>query len=334
MKVLHVTNLYPSPANPYQGTFVAEQVEALRALGVGCEVHALEGRGLARYALGTRRLRARLATFGPDVVHAHYGWSMIPVLLAGPRCPIVLSYCGNDALPVPASDPVNRGRNALSALVNRFLAPRAAAVVVKAAVLGRHLRRTAGLRAGRLRVVPNGVDLGGFPLRPREACRIELGLDPDRRYVLTLGDPGDRSGVKRVDLARRGTPPEATFLNPYPVRRELVSTWMNAADVYLLTSACEGSPNVVKEALACGTPVVSTAVGDVPERIAGLPGCRIVAADERAIREAVGRTLAERPMDREAIRSGVRWLQKDAIARRILEVYEEVVASPRYRRRP
>jgi len=104
-----------------------------------------------------------------------------------------------------------------------------------------------------------------------------------------------------------------------------VALFMNAADVLILTSTNEGSPNVVKEALACDLPVVAVDCGDVRERLAGLPGCEVCAeASAPVLAEALVRTLGcggARP----SLRASVVPLGMAETARRIVSVYEEVL---------
>src|SRR5204862_6682914 len=105
----------------------------------------------------------------------------------------------------------------------------------------------------------------------------QLGWEPDGFHVLFATSAGDP--VKRPELARAAV---ARFEEKYgrvqlhvlsAIPNTEVPVWLNASDALLLTSRHEGSPTIVKEALACGLPVVSVAVGDIPERIEGIEGC-------------------------------------------------------------
>ncbi|MCI0818026.1 MAG: glycosyltransferase, partial [Chloroflexi bacterium] len=107
----------------------------------------------------------------------------------------------------------------------------------------------------------------------------------------------------------------------------VVPTYMNAADVLLLTSDAEGSPMVVKEAMACNVPVVSTAVGDVAEVIGGTEGCHITSQDPAEVVEKLKAALAfgRRTNGREAVKR----MELDEISRRIVAVYEEAIRECR-----
>jgi glycosyltransferase involved in cell wall biosynthesis len=177
-----------------------------------------------------------------------------------------------------------------------------------------------------VRIIPCGIDLDRFRPLDRHACCARLGWDPDRFHVLFPANAGNR--VKRPDLAEAavrvaggdGIPVELHYLRG--VANIDVPTWVNASDVLLLTSLHEGSPTVVKEALACTVPVVSVDVGDVAERIADIEGCHLCDADPhhlarglRAVHEA-GQRLRET--------GDVQALSLERIAQRLACFYEEV----------
>jgi len=108
---------------------------------------------------------------------------------------------------------------------------------------------------------------------------------------------------------------------------EQMPAFYSASDVLLLTSDWEGSPNVVKEALACDLPVVSVPVGDVEERIRGLPACSICPRDASALAVAVDAALRQQRPD--SLRPAVSELDTPKIAWRLLEIYREVVEGGR-----
>jgi glycosyltransferase involved in cell wall biosynthesis len=100
---------------------------------------------------------------------------------------------------------------------------------------------------------------------------------------------------------------------------------MSACDALLFTSMQEGSPNAVKEALACDLPVVSVEVGDVPVRLQGIEGCELC-SDERpeTIAAALERVL--RRGQRIAGRQAVQQLDENLITQQVLGVYDTALA--------
>jgi glycosyltransferase involved in cell wall biosynthesis len=332
VRVLVVTNVYPSPDRPFSGTFVHDQVESLHALGLELDVlhvrrHAA-GAGIYRGLGG--RVRDQARDTGADVVHVMYGGVMAEsVTRAVDEIPVVVSFCGTDLLGGRAGSLVTRVRERVGVLASRRAARRADAVIVKSSALRAAL--PAGLADDRVWLIPNGVDTDRFAPAPREAARSALDWPPDERIVLFPAAPNRPE--KRFELARdavaeleRTTPGVRLHMLEGVAHRD-VPTWLNAVDAVVLTSLHEGSPNVVKEALACCTPVVSVDVGDVRERIDGVPGCAVAAADPVSLASALGAALrAERDC---AGRARIEELSHPRVAAQIAGIYAGIVSSAR-----
>jgi glycosyltransferase involved in cell wall biosynthesis len=280
LRTLVVTNLFPTSAAPTTGTFVADQVASLRTAGVAVELLHVPRRegGPGVYRDLARRAVEVVERTSPDVVHVMYGGVMADVVTRTVRnVPVLVSFCGTDLLG-------GRGRGLVHGLSRRYgvvasrrAAARAAGVVVKSRNLSDAL--PASVDRSRVWIVPNGVNLERFQPRDKEECRSRLGWTTTRTNVLFPGAP--ERPEKRFELAQaciaqlRAERHDVGLKALAGVDPEAVATWLNAADVVLLTSAHEGSPNVVKEALACNVPVVSVDVGDVSERLAGIEGCAV-----------------------------------------------------------
>jgi glycosyltransferase involved in cell wall biosynthesis len=209
--------------------------------------------------------------------------------------PTVVTFHGSDLLGERLSGRVRNSLARLGVWASRRAARSASGIVV----VSRGLRDAlpTDVEHDMVRIIPCGIDLDRFRPLDRHACCARLGWDPDRFHVLFPANAGNR--VKRPDLAEAavrvaggdGIPVELHYLRG--VANIDVPTWVNASDVLLLTSLHEGSPTVVKEALACTVPVVSVDVGDVAERIADIEGCHLCDADPhhlarglRAVHEA------------------------------------------------
>jgi glycosyltransferase involved in cell wall biosynthesis len=204
MKVLVVTNMWPSAERPHWGAFVKSQADSLAALG--CENTLYEIRGYHSSldywrAMGEIPRVAREC--GADVVHAHYGLSGAAATRV--RAPLVVSFCGDDLLGRPDA----RGRLTLRSRalipVSRHAARRADAVIVKSEEMRRALGDVPGVN-----VIPNGVDLARFAPEPRAAARAALGW-PDAGHVLLFAaDPHEQrknwplAEGARAALAARG----------------------------------------------------------------------------------------------------------------------------------
>ena len=307
LRVLIVTNMYPSPSRPSYGVFVADQVGALRATGEAeVEVFDWDARRRPwRYALAA--LELALTRVDADVVHAHYGLSGAVALAAQRRAPLVLTVHGRDC-----HHPVVKRVTALAA-------SRAAAVVAVSADLAARCPFPVDA------VIPPGVDLDLFHPLPRGEVRAALGLDlGGGRLVVFPADPqrpekrfaDARVLVERVAGQRPGVELRAVFGRP----RSEMPLWLNAADAVVITSEREGYGLACAEALACNVPVLSTPVGAAPDLLTGLDGCLCAAFDAGRWAAHLDAVLAaEDP--RTAGRAVAETQGLPASARRLLQLY-------------
>jgi Glycosyl transferases group 1/Glycosyltransferase Family 4 len=307
VKVLVVTNMYPTEEEPWSGVFVAEQVEDLRTLGVDLSVFSFDGRAdWKEYPRAARSLRQRAKENGFDLVHAHYGLTGA-VALAQRHVPVVTTFWGSDTF-IP-------WQRALSFVVARLTTPLFVSDVARA-------------RLGRASaaVVPSAVDMERFHPRPRADARRLLGWEEEGLYVLL---PGPRGRVMKnaalfdaaVDALPRDLRVRPIALEGYT--RDEVALVLNAVDVTLMTSHSEGSPVAVRESLACETPVVSVRVGDVPELLRDLPGCAVCERDPKALANRVLRALdtGRSPV----LRQRAAEFARAHVARKVLDVYEQAL---------
>ncbi|MBJ7347560.1 MAG: glycosyltransferase [Thermoleophilaceae bacterium] len=309
MRVLVVTNMYPSQARPELGVFVRDQVDALcRRDDLEVELFAFPP-GKTSYPRAVFALRRLLKKRSFDVVHAHYGLTGWVAHLAGCK-PLVVTYHGTD-LRHPRVGPWSRR------LANRIAMP---------AVVSSDLSRS--LRLARLSaqpaVLPCGIDTDLFQPMPRSEARKQLGLKPDARYVLFPADPArpekrhDRVKVMLqefpnvVELTLGGVPPER------------VPLYVNAADLVLVPSDYEGFGRAVLEALACDVPVIATPTGIATEVLPQIAGCQCVEFTLGSWREQLTTTLADPDPRVEGRRVALAY-STDRCAEKVAEVYHQLV---------
>lgn len=319
-RVLVVTNLWPSEVDPGFGSFVQAQMESLRPLGVEFDVLFIQGRESRwNYARASAELRRRLKAKPFDLIHAHFGLS--GWVARSQFCvPVVVSFMGDDVLG-------HFKRNGRISIYGRFLqassfilARLVSAVIVKSREMKSKLRLASAY------VIPNGVDLNLFHPMDRVAARRTLGLDLHKKFVLFPYNPNEER--KRFDLieaavaSARESIPELEILHVRGVPGDRMPLYMNAADVLVLASLAEGSPNAVKEAMAANLPVVSVNVGDTADLIGETEGCYLVPREAQAIAARIVEVC--RRGTRTRGREWIARLSMENVATQIVEVYAQV----------
>lgn len=307
--------------------FTKAQGESLRQEGVEVHYFPVVGRGVFGYLKNVPLLKSVLREQSYDLIHAHYslcGW--VAVLGAAGKIPVVLSLLGDDAQGTFVGKNKVGLKSRLLVLFARMIQPFVQGIIYKSANLGNVIFRK---KIGHL--VPNGVRLSQFQIYPG-GCRKDLGLDDDRQYVLFLGNPADPN--KNAALAEAAVKilgkPEIELLKPYPVPHDTVVKYLNSVDVFVLCSFGEGSPNVVKEAMACNCPMVVTDVGDAAWVVGDTPGCYVAAHEPAVFANALSKALAfSKDKGRTLGRERLRTIGLDArsVARRLLEIYQSVLSE-------
>ncbi len=311
LRVLVATNMWPTAREPWFGSFVKDQSEDLRAVGLRVEVMHFDGRSDAlEYARAARAIWRRVESERFDVVHAHYG--LTGAVAAMQRLvPVVTTFHGSDTGFLP-------WQRHISWVVARR---------TRSIFVSRNSAKQLGCRSPI--VIPAAVDTELFTPFDRREARRALGWAEEVQYVLF---PGARHNkVKRVDLfdaaieevGRQARDVVPVHLEGYS--RADVAVILNAVDVTLMTSDAEGSPLVVRESLAVETPVVSVPVGDVTEVITGLRGCSIAPRDASALATCVIEAL-EAPRDSSLRRRALRYSRRRT-AERVALVLDSAARS-------
>jgi glycosyltransferase involved in cell wall biosynthesis len=318
MRALVVTNMWPSPEAPARGSFVRDQVAALRALpGVEVEVFAFPPGGYARAALALRR---RHGGDDFDVVHAHFGLTAWPALAVRGAAHAVTLH-GTDVRH-PRSRRITRAALPFMDLIATVSAP-----LAEELDRGPRSRRASGRRVGpRRAVLPCGVDTTRFVPLPRTEARERLGLDPAEPCLLFPADPA--RAVKRADRARE-VAGATRLLTLGQVEPADVPLWVNAASAVLVPSDAEGFGLAVLEALACDVPVLATPVGAHPAALAGIAGTLCAPYDREAWRTALEPHLTS-PDPRVEGRARAAWWSAEHMARRVVAAWSELIGAPVY----
>jgi teichuronic acid biosynthesis glycosyltransferase TuaC len=315
VKVLVLTNMYPTPDRPFHGTFVEQQVKSLRREGVEVDVLYVDGvKSNLNYLWGFPRLWSKLLTKHYDLIHAHYVFSGL-IARAQLACPVVLTHHGSQ---------VFQGWQARLCRVATPLMDRAIVVSPEMKEKG---------RLSNANIIPCGIDFELFKPTPRQQARKELGLPQDKKLVLYAGEYF--RPIKRFDIVQTAMKllhekrPDAELVLVAKKPLHEVPKYMSACDVLVLVSDGEGSPMVIKEAMACNLPIVSVPAGDVEEVITGTEGCYLCSQDPRDVADKLEMALkwGKKTDGREKIGH----MEISAIAKRIISLYEDLLREKKGR---
>lgn len=290
----------------YYAPFILEQADALRRYG-GCEIDffGVEGEGIAGYLRSLPLLRKKISEFRPDIIHAHYGLSGLLANLQR-RVPVVTTYHGSD-INEKSVLPFSKLSMALSRY-NIFVSQRTIDIAKP---------------QKNYALMPCGVVLNELQLTDKSVARERMGLNQEKKYVLFAG--AFNNAVKNYPLAKEAMDllPDAELIELKGYSREKVTLLMCAVDALLMTSHTEGSPQVVKEAMACGCPVVSVDVGDVSMVIDGVEGCVVCAREASELSNSLAKVFnVGRTKGREKIIS--LGLTNEEVAGRLLFIYNTI----------
>jgi teichuronic acid biosynthesis glycosyltransferase TuaC len=291
---------HPAPVAP----FVYEQYYELRNLNIDCNLYIVERKGILGYLYHLIDVIKLLKKGKYDLLHVH-GGHLGTIFNLQRIVPVVTTYHGSD---------INTISNRIFSFMSLKLSKRN--IFVSKSLFNRVKKICDGV------VIPCGVDFSIFRPMDKFECRRNLQLGSDQKCVLFAGQKERK--IKNYPLAVEATKlagvDNLIELNNYS--REEVALMLNACDAVLMTSFSEGSPMIIKEAMACNTPIVTTNVGDVSEVIGNVEGCYISGYDpvdiaaklELAINH--GRTTGRRDID---------WLQSGRIAQQLISVYNSVL---------
>ena len=293
----------------YFAPFILEQVDALRQLGCEVDYFGVVGKGIKGYLSAFSALRKKIKSFKPDVIHAHYGLSGLLANLQR-SVPVVTTYHGSD-INLPKVLRLSKIAMKLSAW-NIFVSQRNVYIAQP---------------KKKYMLLPCGVNLPNYKESEISAVKEKLHWNPNKKYILFAGAFDNR--VKNAKLAQDSVSlvenTELIELKGYT--REQVTALFYVVDSFLMTSFTEGSPQVVKEAMACGCPIVSVDVGDVADRIEGLDGCYITERNPQDIANKLNKVLSLNSRTKGRERIIELGLTNDLVAKKLVEIYEDVLKN-------
>jgi teichuronic acid biosynthesis glycosyltransferase TuaC len=317
-KVLAVTSQWPTPEHPEFVPFLVREIDALRSCGLDIDVFAFKGGvNLFNYVKAWWRLQVCLRSKKYDLVHVHFGQSGLLTLFSK-KYPVIVTFRGSDLNGIYVN-----GKLTLYGMflrrVSQLVSLHATEIILVSHNLSQFISRK------NYTIIPSGIDLELFRPMSQEEARKLLGLSNNHTYILFVGNKTNL--IKRYDLAvqavklvdKRYNAELLVVENENPSK---IPIYMNAANTLLITSSREGSPNILKEALACNLPVVSVDVGDARERLSYIDGCHVCENDQAS---TIAKYL-DRSIDFGRLSQGresVQHLNGTLIAEQIIGVYDK-----------
>jgi len=323
MKVLILTAMYPTPENPAFGSFVRSQAESLERAGLAVDVLVLQGRFRKLiYPRGVLQLRQRLNAGAFDLVHAHYSYVGM-VARTQWNVPVVVTYHGDDLLGTVNERGEKTRMSRLIVAAGKKLAQCVDACIVQTQEMFSKLEKSTAF------VIPHEVNFDIFKPTNRDEARTILGLERNKKYLLFAANPDvpvkhfPLAQAVAERLARRD--PVVELLVVYKEPQERLALYMSACDALLFPSYQEGSPNIVKQAMACNLPIVATDVGDVRQVIGNCQGCYVCEPSTTEFAARVSHILLNR--DRTRGREQIGHLDQSTVSQKVIAVYEHVMRN-------
>lgn len=304
-------------------TILRKQAESLSSIeGYRVIEYAIKGNGLTAYLSAVPQIREIALKHKVEIIHSHYALSTLSAYLAFTGIPLVASFMGDDLL----ESKNNKGKSTFTGKVifrlSIWLSKRVDRLIVKSEEMKDRLPNKIHAE-----VIANGVDLDSFTVTTKESARKRLGLDLQAPCVIFVSDPNRPE--KNFQLAREGCllaeikDSELHILQG--LTHDELSIWYNAADALLLTSFHEGSPNVVKEAMACNCPIISAPVGDVSLLLQSSPNHYIVNYDPVDVANAIKQALSSRTRTLGRKRIIELGLDSHSVAKRLIDIYKQTI---------
>lgn len=301
MKVLFISSGRAGKA----GDVVRNQGESLKAAGIDIDYFLIKP-GFSGYLMAISKLRVAYKRGQYDLAHAHYSLCGFVAGLAGCK-PLVVSLMGSDIYTSGFS----------RILIRFFIRNKWTETIVKT----RQMKKLIGIDS--VQIIPNGVDIERFRPIPKEIARQHIGYKFDKKLIIFIAvkDRAEKNLDLAMDAIKLLNENNIDFKHIHDIPNQEIPYYLNAADVLLLTSKREGSVNVVKEAIACNCPVVSTDVGDVRWVTGHTEGCFITSSEPSDVAHKIEAAIdfGNRTNGRERIT----YLELDSVsvAKRIADVY-------------
>ena len=300
MKVLYVCSGNEGEIKP----FIKEQADSLKGYNIEIEYFVIIGKGIPGYLRNWLLFKEQIKSKNYDIIHAHYGLSGFLSTLQR-KVPVVITFHGSD----------------IKIWWVRLFSFLASQFSVKSIFVSDKLSKK--IKTRKSVIIPCGVDTERFIEVEKNSAREKIGMDLDGHIILFSSHFSNK--VKNYQLAKKATEligNNHRLVELIGYNREELNLLLNAADLLLLTSVSEGSPQIIKEAMACNCPIVATDVGDIKEVISDTEGCYLTSFYAEDVANKIKKVLGMNK--RTNGRKNILRMDNKVIAEKIVSIYEEI----------
>lgn len=307
MKVLIVASLNSGKFSP----FVTEQAETIKKYGCQIDYYGVEGKGILGYYSNRSKLLEKIHSFQPDLIHAHYGLSGLLAVLQN-EVPVITTFHNGETL----------------SFVPNFFSSIGAMRAKHVVYVAEHIRKLSYYKAKHYSIIPCGINLDDCKITSYEVARKQLGFEDNKKYIL-FGGAFDNLR-KNYPLLKKAV--ELLPNNKYIVclemkglsRSECVLR-MCACDLFALPTKSEGSPQALKEAMACNCPIVATDVADIKHLLGDVTGHYICSFNPKNVADQISNAFAYNKRTNGRQRIIDLGLSNDLVAKRLVGIYQQVL---------
>ncbi len=288
--------------------FIADQIRVCKSIDrqICFDLFCVKGSGYKGYLQNLSKINRKVDQFKPDLIHAHGGHIGLLCCLQRIK-PVITTFHGSDI-----NIPKNRVLSSIASILS------AASIYVSA-----QLAVKCFFKSKRFFIIPCGVDFDVFSPIEKNRAKLELGINSSQNYILFSSS--FENHVKNFTLASSALLliPKTSIKEISGRTRQEVNLLINGAELLLMTSFTEGSPQIIKEAMACNCPIVATDVGDIREVVKGTKGCFLTGFDPKDVAEKIKLALAFK--GRTNGREKIAHLDNRFIAQKIINVYKSIL---------
>ncbi|HQG56970.1 MAG TPA: glycosyltransferase family 4 protein [Bacteroidales bacterium] len=295
---------------------IKAQALSLRKKGIDVDIFPVEGKNYLGYFKSIGKLRAFARKDNFDIIHAHFGFTALMCSVAIPRRKLIVSLMGSEIY-------YSQTMRFLCRIFSKYFWKRTIVKSYAMAVL---------LKGKNITILPNGVDLETFYPVEKKTARAKLSLPEGKTILLFPSYPFRKE--KNFDFIRKitGKTENVLLVHFRYEPQNIINLYYNAADVVVMASSFEGSPNTIKEAMACNCPIVATDVGDVGWVMGDTEGCFLSTLNEEEYLSSLSKALLfANSKGKTSGRNRIIYLglSSDIIAEKLIEIYKGSIISGR-----